>query len=534
MKNNSLLILNGINIVSKFHYSKNPAEKVIFQCPELVGIEEYAFADSLNIEKIDLRNCTNLEYISQFGFYGCRSLTDVFLPSSLKILSHYAFANCSQLKFVEIPKNSHMQSLHKFAFSETNITSFYITKKLQRVELGVFAKCFNLKEIIISSNPVFVFENGALYNNVTGEILFYSLVNEQKIYKLPPQVQIVQSYSFCYAKVEEVIFHPQIRALNLCSFSYSHLHKVVIASEFDNMKISTDVFRCCLHLKSVDFSQCNFIHIINSHDFYNCTSLVSVAFPVNLERIADHAFAFCPNLENISIPENCQLTGIRDYCFYNCTKLKSFFISWHLGSIGDDAFGNTNLVEFVISPANEVFRFVNNTLFDIKQESLCFYLFKAELNVSEYSTHFPVKILRNKCFYKAYNLNSIIIPNTVTTILHDAISYTSITRLILPKSLKIIKEWCFAFNKWLEYIEFNSAIIRVPSYCFAGCRNLKCINFVSPPIFAQNIFSNCSSLCCIYFGDNIVKKAQNIKNAIPTRILADQVCPITVPPIEIV
>ena len=531
--NSSILILKELTSTRKYQFKCNRATKIILECPNLVQLAENAFFKCYYLESIDLRNCTSLKLIGSDCFVGCFSLKEVYLPSSVKQIYSGAFENCSSLSFVDIPKDSSLQCINAHSFFGTNLSSFYIPNSLNLICSGIFGKCFNLNEIIIDSNPYFVYENGILYNNVTFDIFFYSISNPQKTYEIPSFIEVIQAFSFAYSKLEEVVFNTKISAIKSFSFSYSQLKKIVIASEVENLMLSRHIFMCCFQLESVDLSKCNFIHIINSYDFFNCSSLVSISVPSNLERLGCYVFAYCSNLETIKIPENCLLTGVRDFCFYNCTKLNTFFISPNVASIGEEAFGNTNLTKFIIHPSNEIFRFINNTLYDIKHDALCLYLYKAAPNVFDYFTDLPVTTLRNKCFYKAFNLKSINIPNTVTTILQDAISFTNITKLILPNSLKMIKENCFAFNENLEYVEFNSPIVRVPPHCFSGCIRLKSVNFCSVPIFGQNIFNGCYSLICVYFGKNNVKITQNLRNAIPVRLVYDHFCPAFYPKIQI-
>ena len=98
-------------------------------------INENAFSACLNLETIDLSNCTNLTSIGYMAFSGCRGLTSITLPESLASIEAYAFNSCSGLTSISLP--SSLTSIGDYAFSGCdklssatfeNTTGWYVTE----------------------------------------------------------------------------------------------------------------------------------------------------------------------------------------------------------------------------------------------------------------------------------------------------------------------------------------------------------------------------------------------------------------------
>lgn len=63
---------------------------------------------------------------------------------------------------------------------------------------------------------------------------------------------------------------------------------------------------------------------IGTAAFWECTELVSVGLPWNLQKIGARAFAHCQKLRNIRLPD--YLLGVGDAAFWNCSSLEEITI----------------------------------------------------------------------------------------------------------------------------------------------------------------------------------------------------------------
>ena len=85
------------------------------------------------------------------AFYGCRSLTSIILPSSLRSIGNGAFYYCISLRSIEIP--SLVESIGDGAFYGcSSLTSIILPSSLRSIGINAFADCSSLRSIEIPSS----------------------------------------------------------------------------------------------------------------------------------------------------------------------------------------------------------------------------------------------------------------------------------------------------------------------------------------------------------------------------------------------
>ena len=94
------------------------------------------------------------------------------------------------------------------------------------------------------------------------------------------------------------------------------LERVNIPAQIEEMDIG--VFDHCTALSYVRYHK-DAISYIPAQTFYSCSSLETVVFLNDLERIGNLAFAYCTSLEKIELPDS--VNSIADNAFYGCDGL---------------------------------------------------------------------------------------------------------------------------------------------------------------------------------------------------------------------
>ena len=90
--------------------------------------------------------------INVYAFMGCKDITSIKLPNSLKQIYGGAFAKCSNLTSVNIPL--HVERIGKGAFRECKKLSSVNLPDNTRIENGALSGCDGIKEIILPKRTI--------------------------------------------------------------------------------------------------------------------------------------------------------------------------------------------------------------------------------------------------------------------------------------------------------------------------------------------------------------------------------------------
>lgn len=109
---------------------------------------------------------------------------------------------------------------------------------------------------------------------------------------------------------------------------------------------------------------------------------------------------------------------------------------------------------------------------------------------------YNVVCIGNSAFKECYNISSIDIPSSVTSIEEDAFYYcTSLTSVTIPNSVISIGRSAFAYCSGLCEVFIGDNVETVGAYAFYVCSNLKTINIPSSVLsFGERAFGYCYAL----------------------------------------
>ena len=348
-------------------------------------------------------------------------------------------------------------------------------------------------------------------------------------------------------------------------------------------KIGSNAFSGCKYLNKVKLAEG--LKVIEDHAFSNCEALLNISIPDSVEKIGNHAFSMCKGLTKAKLPkfikeiepftfESCvSLTGINlpetienigRNAFMECDELKVIKIPKKVSEIDTGTFLNCSKLQRVVLPEN-LLRINDGAFTDcaalryIKLPNSLTYIgkraFQSCRNLRGISIPSSVVTVDKNAFNECLALRNITIEYGVKNIEKAAFRGTSAKKILIPKSVKSIKDSAFADNPKLKQVEIEGEIsvvgsnlfkdcyalerVKLPesvksieSYAFAGCDNLKEINLpdgitnIDDYVFAscyllsnitlpstldslgQGVFTNCKSLRNI----NIPKSVEHIKS----------------------
>ncbi|MCM1543884.1 MAG: leucine-rich repeat domain-containing protein [Ruminococcus sp.] len=230
----------------------------------------FTYADDLYINGVlatDIVIPDDVESISNFAFYGCRSLKNVIIPDSVNSIGFGAFSYC------------------------TNLESITIGKSVTYVDNCAFEGCKNLRKVNIIDLSKWVniyfnyFEYGPYANPLeTGASLY---ING----KLATDIVIPDGTE----RISESAF-----------YNCKNLTSVVIPNTVK--RIEDGSFSGCSNLTDIVIPDS--VEIVYSGSFANCTNLESVTIGKNVSEIGYGAFAGCDNIKDIYYNGNPKQMGL--------------------------------------------------------------------------------------------------------------------------------------------------------------------------------------------------------------------------------
>ena len=213
--------------------------------------------------------------------------------------------------------------------------------------------------------------------------------------------------------------------------------------------IQTNDITTKANLKSIDFNQDGALVTIKT-DAFKGSSLVSVNFPLSLEKIEDSAFEDSSKLNSIVLNEGLTEIGIGAFMK---TSLYSIDFPSTLKKIPKEAFADVKtldsitfsegLEEIGISAFTMYTYGTNLNLTTIKFPNSLIKLdsssFRQRINLETITFNEGLEEIQSSAFYKCYSLKNFKLPSTLKLIGSVAFFETSIENLTIPSSVTMIE-----------------------------------------------------------------------------------------------
>ena len=482
----------------------------------MTSIGRNAFRDCTGLTTVTISN--SVTSIGSYAFYGCTGLTEVTIPNAMTDIGGWAFTYCTGLQTViwnahnvqDIPLNKSGTPMPPFLYCK-NLTDFVFGDEVEHIPAYL---CYNLTSL----------KNLVIGNSVTtiGSYAFSSCTGLKKVIWNARNANGFQDdtpFSDC-ENLTEFVFGDEVEHIPdyLC-YNLTSLKNLVIGNSVTNIR--SHAFKGCTGLTAVTlpnamtdiggwaFAYCtgltevtipNAVTEIGFRAFSGCTGLTEVTIPNAVTHIGDGVFAYCTGLKKVIWnARNVQnfLHNYSTYPFLSCKQLtdfvfgeevehipallccelaslKNLVIGNSVTSIGISAFDGCSGLTEVIWNARNVQDFQDNSSRPFSGcDRLTDFVFGEEVE------HIPDYLC-----YQLTSLNTIVIPNSVTSIGTNAFSFCSgLKTVTIPNSVTDIGDEAFYYCTGLKTVTIGNSVKSIGDKAFYHCSSLEHVTSkaVTPP-----------------------------------------------------
>ena len=387
------------------------------------------------------------------------------------------------------------------AFMDTKIVSITVPEGVVAIGDYAFAGCKSLSKVnlpkTLTDMGYYTFQNATMLKTIS----------------IPSGVTSIYPYTFsgCTGLARVTIVNGVTNIHSFAFYGCKSLSSISIPSTVTN--IMGFAFYGCTSLKTITLP--NGLTAINPGVFQNCAKLASIIIPSGVKTIDENAFLSCSALgqiffkgtetawNQISIHESNDTLETATVYYYSETQPTIQGNFWYY-----DAKGSAVIWEPYEEPANPdlIFELSEDATYyivgGIKEDSTA-----TEIVIPATYQGKPVKAIRMWAFSYRENIESVMIPDGVTTIGESAFNgCKNLKSVVIPDSVTDVGRFAFYQCQSLQGIELPKNLTSIGNAAFGNCTSLTSI--VIPDNITcidQEFFYNCTSLESVTLPKNLTK-----------------------------
>ena len=319
--------------------------------------------------------------IGKRALSGCKLLTSITIPDSIKSIAIDAFDFCSDLATIEASgQNVNYTTLDGVLFNKEktelircpaaktgahytipnsvnsigdsalegceNLKSITIPDSVTGIAINAFNFCSNLAAIEVNGqNMNYTAIDGVLLNKEKTELIEYPKAKKGTNYMVPDSVTSIGKSALAGCKnLTRITIPESVHSIGEGAFNFSgNLTSITLPEGLTT--IPDIAFAFCSNLTSITIG--NGVTSIGEQAFSACLSLKSITIPEGVTSIGEGAFINCNSLKSITIPDG--VTSIEKETFLGCPDLKNITIPDSVTSVGEISFAHcTSLTNITI------------------------------------------------------------------------------------------------------------------------------------------------------------------------------------------
>ena len=453
-----------------------------------------------------------VEHIPGHLCYKLRLLNTIIIPNSVTAIGERAFYNCSGLQTV-IWNARNVQDLQYDVFNNIlpfsgcdRLTDFVFGEEVEYIPDYLCYQLTSLKKLVIG-NSVTTIGKWAFYectglqkvtigNSVTaiGYGAFYSCTGLTEVIWNARNAQDFQDNSSPFSgcdRLTDFVFGEKVEHIPayLC-YQLASLKKLVIGNSVTS--IGKMAFSSCTGLTEVTIP--NSVTSIGSSAFSGCTGLTEVTIPNSVTSIGYLAFSGCTGLQKViwnTRNAQCLQDKFIWSPFKNCDRLTDFIFGEEVEHIPAYLCYNLTLLNTIVIP-NSV------TTIGYGAFSECRGLQKVTIGNS-------VTTIGKFAFTSCRGLQKVTIGNSVTAIGYGAFdSCSGLTEITIPNAVTTIGVWAFSSCTGLTEVTIPNSVTTIEGYAFTRCTGLKTMTIGnSVTTIEDGAFNGCTQMESVTIGEKV-------------------------------
>ena len=281
----TITIPEGVREIGKSAFAGCLSLRDITLNKDLQRIDSQAFhllvSNKPTEAKVNLSDCTNLEYIGSHAFQGCHGLEELDLPDTVTSIGEYAFDSTkAQENFLENAAKA-TEEKDRYWIDGDILLLAYVADEQTAVHIPEGVKII-AGGALCGWDSVYVPEDTS--NLSPAGVSKYNITNNVTELYLPEGLEIIESMAF---------------------FRMACVEKIELPST---------------------------LRVIGANAFYFCSELSEITMSEGLQEIGDSAFCYCSSLTKCTVPES--VTSLGAGVFSGCSSLKTVYLPKNLENPG--------------------------------------------------------------------------------------------------------------------------------------------------------------------------------------------------------
>lgn len=417
-------------------------------------IGKYAFAETENLTNITLP--TNIKVLSSYAFYSS-GITQISIPASVAFIGEYIFADCLSLNKVEFATNNKtLEIIEGYAFKGCEkLTSITLPSSLTTIMDYVFFGCEKLSSVTLPNSL-----------SKIGDFAFAGCISLSNI-TIPSYVKTFGKYLFSglgeisitYLGLKNAEFINEkwlgncVAIMNWQGTDVFSIDGVYyqINDDYKSFKVTEAISTIEKVVKIKENIASLKVVSIEDYAFRDCYDITRIVLPETITSLGTASFMHCISLRTINLQPS--LTEIPDMCFYGCELLRHISLPDGVTYIGDSAFwGCDELIEVNLT----------NSL-----EYLGFDAFRGCSSLISVKIPKSIESIPAGAFYGCSSLTEVILSEGLIMIGEGAFRYCeSLLSITIPKSVKILDSFAFWGCDSMKFVNILSIIVKVQAQAF--------------------------------------------------------------------